>query len=78
MAMWVIAVVAVAPCQCFSPGGNQMMSPGRISSFGPLDLHPPQTRCHNEGLPQRMRMPGRAGTWLERHKGAANTRGRLP
>src|SRR5712671_169648 len=32
MAMCVIAVVAVAPCQCFSPGGNQTTSPGRISS----------------------------------------------
>ena len=26
---------AVAPCQCFSPGGNQITSPGRISSTGP-------------------------------------------
>src|SRR5262245_21296654 len=34
-AMWVIAVVAVAPCQCFSPGANQTTSPGRISSTGP-------------------------------------------
>jgi hypothetical protein len=38
MAMWLIAVVAVAPCQCFSPGANQTMSPGRISS-----LRPPST-----------------------------------
>src|SRR3954468_18659513 len=35
MAMWVIAVVAVALCQCFSPGGNDTTSPGRISSTGP-------------------------------------------
>src|SRR5579864_6749763 len=35
MAMWVMAVVGVAPCQCFSPGGNQTISPGRISSIGP-------------------------------------------
>src|SRR5207245_4474580 len=35
MAICVIAVVAVAPCQCFSPGGNQTTSPGRISSIGP-------------------------------------------
>src|SRR5437899_12941187 len=33
--MCVIAVVGVAPCQCFSPGGNQTTSPGRISSIGP-------------------------------------------
>src|SRR6266581_4886783 len=30
-----MCVVAVAPCQCFSPGGNQITSPGRISSIGP-------------------------------------------
>jgi AraC-like DNA-binding protein len=35
MAMWVMAVVGAAPCQCFSPGGNQTTSPGRISSIGP-------------------------------------------
>jgi hypothetical protein len=26
--MWVMAVVGVAPCQCFSPGGIQTTSPG--------------------------------------------------
>src|SRR5438552_6588146 len=35
MAKCVIAVVDVAPCQCFSPGGNHTQSPGRISSLGP-------------------------------------------
>src|SRR5436309_7684234 len=35
MAMCVMAVVAAAPCQCFSPGGIQITSPGRISSIGP-------------------------------------------
>src|ERR1700738_3991660 len=35
MAMCVMAVVAVAPCQCFSPGENQITSPGRMSSIGP-------------------------------------------
>jgi hypothetical protein len=35
MAMCVMAVVAVAPCQCFSPGGNQITSPGRMCSIGP-------------------------------------------
>src|SRR5437763_5244617 len=33
--MCAMAVVGVAPCQCFSPGGNQITSPGRISSTGP-------------------------------------------
>jgi hypothetical protein len=31
--MWVMAVVAVAPCQCLWPGGHQMTSRVRISSF---------------------------------------------
>src|SRR5215216_6726967 len=35
MAIRVIAVVAVAPCQCFAPGGIQTTSPGWISSTGP-------------------------------------------
>jgi hypothetical protein len=35
MAICVIAVDGVAPCQCFSPGGNQIASPGLISSTGP-------------------------------------------
>src|SRR6266436_9847996 len=35
MAVCVMAVVAVAPCQCFSPGGNQTTSPGRIFSIVP-------------------------------------------
>ena len=32
-----MAVVGDAPCQCFSPAGNQTTSPGRISSMGPPD-----------------------------------------
>src|SRR6201988_2209655 len=35
MAMCVMVVVGAAPCQCFSPGGNQTTSPGRISPTGP-------------------------------------------
>src|SRR5437660_12891470 len=38
MAICVNAVVGVAPCQCFSLGGNQTTSPGRISSIGPSQL----------------------------------------
>src|SRR3954453_21330446 len=33
--MCVIAVVGLAPCQCFSPGENQTTAPGRIFSIGP-------------------------------------------
>src|SRR5438067_13103117 len=35
MAICVTAVVGAAPCQCFSLGGIQTTSPGRISSIGP-------------------------------------------
>jgi hypothetical protein len=31
--MCVIAVAGVAPCQCFSPGGNQTTSPGRAGAL---------------------------------------------
>src|SRR5437867_9070347 len=35
MAIWVTAVVAVAPCQCFTPGGVHTTSPGLITCFSP-------------------------------------------
>jgi hypothetical protein len=35
MAKCVMAVDGVAPCQCFSPGGNHTTSPGLISSTAP-------------------------------------------
>src|SRR5437660_2761934 len=35
IAMCVIAVFGVAPCQCFTPAGIQITSPFRISSIGP-------------------------------------------
>ena len=66
MAMCVIPVVGAAPCQCFSPGGNQITSPGRISSIGP-----PQRWCaaaarrHDEGLAQRVSVPGSSGGRFE-------------
>src|SRR3954470_19474223 len=63
MAMCVIAVVGVAPCQCLSFGGHQTTSPGLISTFGPPSLcthpHPEVTIsvcpsgcvCHAERAP---------------------------
>jgi len=68
MAICVMAVVGAAPCQCFSPGENQMTSPGRISSMGRPALRPSAARCHNERLPERVRMqavraPGSKVTW---------------
>src|SRR5438093_13281158 len=64
MAICVIAVVEVAPCQCFSFGGHQTTSPGRISTFGCPSLcthpHPDVTirvcpsgcRCHAVRAPR--------------------------
>ena len=34
IAMWVIAVLAVAPCQCFSPAGNQTSRPQGFPLLG--------------------------------------------
>src|SRR5581483_11405278 len=35
MAMWLMRLVAVAPCQCFTAGGIQTTSPGLISRRSP-------------------------------------------
>src|SRR4051794_9821623 len=64
MAMCVMAVVDVVPCQCFSPGGHQTTSPGRISSFGPPSLcthpHPDVTIrvCPSGWVCHAVRAPG--------------------
>src|ERR1051326_6303563 len=64
MAMCEIAVVEVAPCQCFSRGGHQTMSPARISTFGPPSLcTQPQPRVTTSVCPsgcqcQAERAPG--------------------
>lgn len=51
MAIWLMAVVAVAPCQCFSPGSNQTTSPARISSIrSALTLHPAAASGDDKGL----------------------------
>src|ERR1051326_1269462 len=53
MATCEIAVVEVAPCQCFSRGGHQTMSPARISTFRPaLALHPTAALSDDEHLPE--------------------------
>ncbi len=65
--MCVIAVVGVAPCQCFSPGGNQTTSPGRISSIGPPSrCAQPHAGRDDQRLAERMGVPRRARARLER------------
>src|SRR6266540_4662280 len=78
MAIWVMAVVGVAPCQCFSPGGNQTTSPGLISSIGPpsrcaqpqpavtISVCPSGWVCHAVRAPGSKvthAPPARAGSW---------------
>src|SRR5665213_2785364 len=59
-----MAVVGAAPCQCFSPGANQITSPGRISSIGPPSRcarpHPAVTTsvCPRGCVCQAVRAPG--------------------
>ena len=75
MAMCVIAVVGAAPCQCFSPGGNQTTSPGRISSTGPPSrCTRPQPGGDDQRLPERVRVPRRARARLERDARARHAR----
>ena len=78
MAMCVIAVVGAAPCQCFSPGGNQTTSPGRISSIGPPSLRPAEPGGDDQGLAERMGVPGGARARLERDAGATRAPVRAP
>ena len=66
MGIWVIAVVGVAPCKCFSPGGK----PEHVA--GPDFLHRsaptlrPSTACRdNDGLTEEMPMPCSPRTRLE-------------
>src|SRR5580704_17490007 len=63
MAMCVIALASVAPCQCFLPGGQEITSPGRISSFDSpqhcvhprpemmINVWPQGCVCHAERAP---------------------------
>ena len=67
MAMCVMAVVGAAPCQCFSPGGNQTTSPGRISSIGPPHrCARPQPAVTMRCLAQRVRVPRGPSARLKR------------
>ena len=71
--MWVMAVVGAAPCQCFSPGGNQTTSPGPdFLDRAALALDPAAAGGDDQRLTERMRVPGGAGAGLERDAGAAN------
>lgn len=62
-----MAVVAVAPCQCFSPGGNQITSPGRDGLDGPTPALGQSTAGgDDQGLTQGVGVPCRPGVGLKR------------
>ncbi len=69
MAMWLMAVSGVAPCQCFSPAGNQTTSPWLISSIGPPSRWTrPRPKVTIRVWPagcvcQAVRAPGSKVTW---------------
>src|SRR2546429_417703 len=71
IAMCVMAVVGVAPCQCFSPGRHRTTSPGRnlLDRTAPA-LHQAAAGRHDQRLTQRMGVPCGPGAWLERHADA--------
>src|SRR2546422_598063 len=64
-----MALVAVAPCQCFTPGGIHTTSPGLISRFSPPQswTHPvPEVTiriCPAGCVCQALRAPGSKVTW---------------
>ena len=74
MAMCVIAVVGVAPCQCFSLGANQTTSRPDFLNWSTLMLSPANTGRNNQRLTERVCMPGGARTGLECDARASNTR----
>ena len=76
MAMCVMAVVGAAPCQCFSPGGNQITSPGpNFFDRAAPALYASAASRYDQCLPQRMGVPCCPGARLERDDCAGNTRG---
>ena len=75
-AMCVKAVVGEAPCQCFSPGGNQTR---RLAGF-PQWARPSAARVrigrHDERLSERVCVPRRPRTEFERDSRARDACGR--
>jgi hypothetical protein len=73
MAMCVMAVVGVAPCQCFSPGENQTTSPGWILlDRAAFVLNPTAASRDDESLTERMRVPCSPRAGLESYAGTLN------
>ena len=77
MAMWLIAVVGAAPCQCRSPGGTRPRRRGGCSAPARPGLDEPAPGGDDQDLPERMGVPGRPRAGLEGHEAAARPRRRL-
>jgi hypothetical protein len=65
-------VVGMAPCQCFSPGGVQIVSPGRMILNGPPVLHAAAAPSDHQNLAGWMGVPVAASTRLEGHVSACS------
>src|SRR5207249_2389248 len=65
MAMCIMADVGVAPCQCFSPGGNHTTSPAYLLDWPALTLDEAAAERNDQGLTEWVSMPRGPGTWLE-------------
>src|SRR5436309_11989674 len=57
MAICVIAVVGVAPCQYFSPADTRQHLPAGVLRSALPSLSPTEARCHDEMLTEGMHMP---------------------
>ena len=75
MAMCVMAVVGVAPCQCFSPGGIQtnVPRPNLVDRTAPA-LCQAATSRYDQDLAQRVGMPSGSSAGLKRDTGAEGVR----
>src|SRR3989441_11434488 len=70
MAMCVIAVVAFAPCQCFSPGlDRDHITWSNLLDWVSPALYQAAASCHDQGLAQRVGMPSRPSAWLKGNTG---------
>lgn len=78
MAMWVMAVVGEAPCQCFSPGGEPDDIAGMNLCDGAAEaLGAAAAGGDDDGLAEGMGVPGGAGTGLEGDGGGCDAGGGL-
>jgi hypothetical protein len=83
MAICVIAVLDVASCQCFSPGGNQITSPSLRANRSPRNLdydrpRPVRRRIRRPHLAHRRHHRHEHGSFLGRQGQATSPRSLTP